>query len=105
MQLSRLQAEWQRVFGCGVDTRQVSAQDSEHLNKVFKDIERSISDHRRVDGNSEEIKMHYRARCLRPFVYERATKVEALRLGLLNKNAKCRRLLDFAPWVPPCFDP
>ena len=32
--------------------------------------------------------MHYRARCLRPFVYERATKVEALRHGLLNKNGK-----------------
>ncbi len=66
----------------------MSAQDSEHLNKIFKDIERSTRDHRRVDGSSEEIKVHYRARCLRPFVYERATKVEALRHGLLNKNGK-----------------
>ena len=44
MQLSRLQAEWE-IFGRGVNTRQLSAQDSEHLNKVFKDIESSISDH------------------------------------------------------------
>jgi hypothetical protein len=41
-----------------------------------------------VDGTSKEIAVHYLARCFRPFVYERATKVEALRLGLLNKNAK-----------------
>jgi len=45
VQLSRLQAEWERFFGRGVNTRQLSAQDSEHLNKVFKDIESSISDH------------------------------------------------------------
>jgi len=87
VQLSRLQAEWRRNFWLWCQ-HTPSAQDSEHLNKVFKDIERSISDHRRVDGSSKEITVHYRARCLWPFVYERATKVEALRHGLLNKTVR-----------------
>ena len=88
VQLFRLQQEWQRVFGCGVDTRQVNSQDSEHLNKIFKDIERRVSDHRRVKGVQQDESKHYRARCYRPFVYERATKVEAVRLGLLNANGQ-----------------
>ena len=86
VQLFRLQADWQLKFGCGVDTRQVSAQDSEHLNLVSKEVERHMSDHRRVKGNPTDEEKHYRARCFRIFVYELATKVEAIRLGLLNKN-------------------
>jgi hypothetical protein len=39
VQLFRLQADWQLKFGCGVDTRQISAQDSEHLNLIFKEVE------------------------------------------------------------------
>ena len=45
-----------------------------------------MSDHRRVKGNPTDEETHYRARCFRVFVYELATKVEAIRLGLLNKN-------------------
>ena len=66
----------------------MSAQDSEHLNKIFKDIEHCISDHRRVDGSDLNMETHFTSRCFRPFVFERGTKVEALRLGLLNKHGK-----------------
>ena len=39
-------------------------------------------------GVQQDESKHYRARCYRPFVYERATKVEAVRLGLLNANGQ-----------------
>jgi len=91
VQLSRLQAEWERFFGRGVNTRRLIAQDSEHFNNVFKDIESWISDHHvwtAAARRSQCTISHGAFGRVTPFVYERATKVEALRLGLLNKNAK-----------------
>jgi hypothetical protein len=68
------------------DTTGLNAQCSEHVNKVLKQIERTISNHVSLTAeHSADVQKHYQGRCFRPFTHEYITKELAIKHKLLTK--------------------
>jgi hypothetical protein len=87
-QLAELDIHSRRTLGHAVDTTTLSAQDSEHIGKVCKEIERSISDHKTIQIGSCDMNDYYTDRCFRPFTYENVVKLWAVRHGI-TKRRQC----------------
>ena len=67
------------------DTTPLNAQDSEHINKTMKEMERLISAHVHVTGeDSMETRDHLKSRCALSFIHECVTKELALVHDLLS---------------------
>lgn len=82
-----------KAWGVPCDTTTLNAQCSEHLNKVLKEVEHSISFHRHVTGaDSLDVEAHRDSRAFLPFVHEYVTKDLSLRKGLWTR----KELIEYA---------
>ncbi|GAB5354668.1 hypothetical protein AAMO2058_000138700 [Amorphochlora amoebiformis] len=85
-----------RKLGNRADTTALNAQNSEHVNKILKEIEHTQSAHVRVVGSdSLEVKDHTESRVFAVFLHEYITKTQALLLDLYtNSELKMFNMAD-----------
>ena len=90
-QIAELEKLCRAMLGYGLDTTTLSAQDSEHINKVCKEIEQCMSDHKTIKSGSTNIEDYFRDRCFRVFTYETVVKDWAVREKITKHEAVLTR--------------